>query len=325
MRFDTQFDFGQSDGALLHPYFKMIERTGEVSLCESVVAEAPDVPQRKSKKTRRGKKKKLRYEEEDDSCETLQAPLNITDVFSDRENEEAISGLLSSDMGGSVGSNPYEIPDKTKVSREQSKNRSARSCLLRPTDVPKAPENSTQFIIDDHEDCNLYFSFERKNLTNSSEDGDCYDRCNSPAFAGFQDIDYEYESPDDLVTSAFYEQDFENIYRHAREDELLSTPRDVIMQQYLELEHRVLELETRIAPKASIVDPAIMIAKLQEELLKLQEENCALRTEKRSLLRQDSDELIDDDNVEHIVVASEEETEKSTLDDISRTNCDDNV
>jgi len=52
------------------------------------------------------------------------------------------------------------------------KRRRRSLILIRPENVPKAPQNSTQFIIDDHEDCKMYLSFDylrsQANSNNSS-------------------------------------------------------------------------------------------------------------------------------------------------------------
>jgi hypothetical protein len=77
---------------------------------------------KKSKKHRRGKKRKKIH-------------------FDDNSNNDINETLKSFD------------PNYVKRRRRSL-------ILIRPENVPKAPQNSTQFIIDDHEDCKMYLSFD---------------------------------------------------------------------------------------------------------------------------------------------------------------------
>uniref|UniRef100_T1J856 Uncharacterized protein n=1 Tax=Strigamia maritima TaxID=126957 RepID=T1J856_STRMM len=231
----------------------MIERIIDSGSC----AETPVNANRKLKKTRRGKKRKLR----NDSSPLVQ----------DEKGESA----TENGENDKVCENDFWQRPPEKVPKNCN---SSRSRILRPTEVPKAPENSTQFIMDDHEDCNLYFSFETRIRAQSGGKKGNSINCNSnehDQFLGLQDIDFEYESPDDFDRNAFVEQDFEIIYRRAREEELSAFSREEMVRQCIELEQRALELEQQL----SRIDPDIVITRLQEELLRLQEESSILKDE----------------------------------------------
>ncbi|XP_076333349.1 uncharacterized protein LOC143237708 [Tachypleus tridentatus] len=180
-------------------------------------------------------------------------------------------------------------------SADENYVKSARKCRrrrkkkqrvqIRPIDVPKAPENSTQFIIDDHEDCNLYKSFENSgNVLNESSEQDLVGGSASDSWinvrhAAFHDIDYEYELPDDLDHTAFYEEDFENAYAKIRVENLLQMTEEELAERCAEYEAQKLALEKQL----SQYDPELCLEQLQQKLLMLQEENEKLKKYNRSL------------------------------------------
>ena len=98
--------------------------------------------------------------------------------------------------------------------------------LLRPSKVPKAPQNSTQFIIDDHENSAYFIDFE-KGFT-------------SPG------------TKDDVGWSPYFEQDFENVYRTTREAEIIEWTHEVLVDKISSLEERVKTLEQQLL----MCDPA---------------------------------------------------------------------
>jgi len=100
-------------------------------------------------------------------------------------------------------------------SRRQSRR------LLRPSKVPKAPQNSTQFIIDDHENSAYFIDFE-KGFT-------------SPG------------ARDDVGWSPYFEQDFENVYRTTREAEIIEWTHEVLVDKISSLEERVKTLEQQLS------------------------------------------------------------------------------
>lgn len=107
----------------------------------------------------------------------------------------------------------------------QQKNSHHRRRLLRPAKVPKAPQNSTQFIIDDHENSAHFIDFE-KGFT-------------SPG------------ARDDVGWSPYFVQDFENVYRTTREAHVIDWNHEVLVDKISSLEERVKTLEQQL----SLCDP----------------------------------------------------------------------
>ncbi|CAN7989499.1 unnamed protein product [Ixodes hexagonus] len=167
---------------------------------------------------------------------------------------------------------------------ERSGKKRRSQVVIRPRQVPKAPANFTQFIIDDHENCALYQSFEgspqlrRRRLDSCDDDG-------APEVAGVTDEDDDevvpessfpagdhYESLDYGNMVEFYEKDFEAVYTSARVEELLRLPRSEVVEMYSALERRADELCEQLHE----CDPLRCLDELQRQLLRLQEENRAL-------------------------------------------------
>lgn len=203
----------------------------------------------KFKKTRRGKKKKLKSISDGGDTNGAGIRTSSSTTCDNPPDMDGFGDIIQTVTSLAAILNP--VPNKQP--------------MLRPLQVPKAPKNSTQFIIDDHQNCNLYMSFEENAVTQVVASS-----------MGFEDIDYEYLSPDDLDMTAFYERDFEATYRKAREEKLQALDRDALLEQLADLERRQLELEAERA--TSVVD------KLQEDLLKLQWENRRLRRTNRALV-----------------------------------------
>lgn len=170
------------------------------------------------------------------------------------------------------------------VSERPAKKRRSQ-IVIRPRQVPKAPANFTQFIIDDHESCALYQSFEgslplRRRRLDSCEDN------GGPEAASVTDDDDDdevvpessfpagehYESLDYGNIVEFYEKDFEAVYNSARVEELLRLPRSEMIEMYWALERRAEEL----CDQLHHWDPLNCLDELQRQLLRLQEENQAL-------------------------------------------------
>ena len=118
----------------------------------------------------------------------------------------------------------------------------ARSVLLRPAKVPKAPQNSTQFIIDDHENSAYFIDFE-KGFT-------------SPG------------ARDDVGWSPYFEQDFENVYRTTKEAEVIDWTHEVLVDKISSLEERVKTLEQQL----SMCDPNVYMPQLQHRIVCMQDE-----------------------------------------------------
>lgn len=225
---------------------------------ESSVTELSDsifVSVAKQRKTRRGKKKKHKIGsgEEDDRNVTGHEKQQLEE----NENEE---------LGRAI----EEEQKRLEAVAISSKRRKLSSVIIRPIHVPKAPENSTQFIIDDHEDSHLYISFDKPfsaSLRTYEDD------------AAFQDIDYEYESPDDFDFTDYYARDFEDAYYQTRFDVLMQLSHNELKDMYHKLEEHAIRLQDQLVQ----CDPKYVLDDLQEELLKYQEENKVLRRHHKAL------------------------------------------
>lgn len=140
---------------------------------------------------------------------------------------------------------------------------------LRPVIVPKAPENSTQFLIDDHEDSTQFFNFE--------------DSYKSPTWCGPMDDPDAYFPADcnedeDAFSQMYYMRDFESEYQSAREEVLLDWSRERLFEEIQKLERKARTYEELL----SMQDPYKTLASLQEQLIHLQEENRQLQAALRS-------------------------------------------
>lgn len=148
---------------------------------------------------------------------------------------------------------------------------------LRPIIVPKAPENSTQFLIDDHEDSTQFLNFE--------------DSYKSPTWCGPMDDPDAYcpADDDDSFKCLYYMRDFESEYQSAREEVLLDWSREMLFEEIQKLESKARTLEELL----NMRDPYKYLASLQEQLIRLQEQNKQLQaalTSDRSSSNPTSDE-----------------------------------
>ncbi|CAH1782611.1 unnamed protein product [Owenia fusiformis] len=170
---------------------------------------------------------------------------------------------------------------------------------------PKAPMNSTQYIMDDHDNNHeLYTDFEVSSIKPvdiavAPHPADI--PYHSPAY---EDINYEYESPDDVSDSfSFIEKDFEAAFQSVREDELWEMPKNKLVTGFIDLENKLLQLENRLeslereqfekefmtsdSDSDSNLDESfeetVPISTLLEELHQLQNENQKLEAEHNSL------------------------------------------
>ncbi|XP_047741703.1 protein HEXIM1 isoform X2 [Hyalella azteca] len=131
--------------------------------------------------------------------------------------------------------------------------------VLRPfgSQVPRAPENSTQFIMDNHEDSNLFFNFDSNNVSSAAED----------------------ESFKCDLLDAYSQAEFETLYRSSHEESLMNSTMVELKTAIIHLESRCATLEHKIASR-----PSVLLDSLQSSLIKLQEENRKLRQEHQQLL-----------------------------------------
>lgn len=222
--------------------------------------------------------------------------------------------------------------------------------IIRPVNVPKAPENSTQFIMDDHNDCRFYMSFETPNpyLADpphpDGEVGDIIEPVGEDA--AYRDIDYQYESPQDFDNSAYYDREFELSYKNNRFDELMRLSRAELISAMQGSEIRLKELTDAMVKE----NPSPILEKLQAELLELQEKHSYLKecnSKLTALLQNDTQQCTenvvtpealpgilslknnDTDNNEHsdtveVFHECSESVEEVAMDVIAAQNCDKN-
>ncbi|XP_071546175.1 uncharacterized protein [Panulirus ornatus] len=150
--------------------------------------------------------------------------------------------------------------------------------VLRPVgaQVPRAPENSTQFIMDDHENSALFVDFDNFSTPQWEQE---------PPMSGAEE-DTGSATPTHLLTRdwfPFNAADFETAYQTAREDRLMAGSRSDLRTAIMALEARAAVLTDALS-----ASPSRMISTLQAQLLQLQEENSALRQHlnRRKLKRQ---------------------------------------
>jgi len=173
-----------------------------------------------------------------------------------------------------------------------------KKVYLRPSNNPllRAPKNSTQFIIDDHENSNLFWNFDAHPDEDSTRDGTEVDDVGDEAhevsvthghphsrqnqgmavmpgqFFGPSDSD-RFSPDDDNFWAAYSERDFECVYETAHQEEVYSWERGKIIDEIAVLEIRQKQLINML----SQIDPLIYLQKLQHELLALQEQNRQLK------------------------------------------------
>ncbi|XP_069193783.1 uncharacterized protein [Procambarus clarkii] len=139
--------------------------------------------------------------------------------------------------------------------------------ILRPlgAQVPRAPENSTQFIMDDHENSALFVDFDNFSTPHWEQE---------PPVSGDED-DTGSATPTHALTRdwfPFNAADFETAYQSAREDRLMSGSRSDLRTAIVALEARAAVLTDALS-----ASPSRLLFTLQAQLLQLQEENAVLR------------------------------------------------
>lgn len=182
--------------------------------------------------------------------------------------------------------------------------------VLRPVgaQVPRAPENSTQFIMDDHENSALFVDFDNFSTPHWEQE---------PPFSGAED-ETGGGTPTHALTRdwfPFNAADFETEYQSAREDRLMAGSSE-------ELRAAIVALEARAAVLTDVLSssPSRIVSRLQNQLLELQEENSRLklhltrRTPKRRPSRQSSSSSSTDSD-------SESDSTNSSS-DCSESDCD---
>ncbi|XP_064078378.1 uncharacterized protein LOC135195818 [Macrobrachium nipponense] len=143
--------------------------------------------------------------------------------------------------------------------------------VLRPVgaQVPRAPENSTQFIMDDHENSTLFVNFDNFSTPQWEQE---------PPTSGGEEDPY-IGTPSGTPTHPlnrdwfpFNLADFETAYQSAREDKMMAGSTTDLKAAIVALEARAAVLTDALS-----ASPSRLLSTLQAQLLHLQEENAALR------------------------------------------------
>ena len=87
------------------------------------------------------------------------------------------------------------------------------------------------------DDFHLPFNFEVANVSSDAENSDN----DLPAYS---DIDFAYDSPDDLDTQAFFEHDFEMVFQEERDHELSTRSKKQLIDDILGLRKHIDTVET---------------------------------------------------------------------------------
>jgi len=153
-----------------------------------------------------------------------------------------------------------------------------KKVYLRPSNNPllRAPKNSTQFIIDDHENSQHFLSFQRgEDQEELSEDemnrlNSVEERETEKRVVGGKDAGDFWIDP---FRNAYSEKDFDTVYENAHQEQVYSWERTKIMEEIAILELK----QKRLITMLSQIDPVIYLQKLQQELSALQETNRRLK------------------------------------------------
>ena len=214
----------------------------------------------------------------------------------------------------------FDIDSETdcQVDIQNQKNNIKRRNMLRPSSSPKAPRNTTEFLMDDHlasrqpNFYNLDNSFNKDSkfspvspaLRLSEEDSEFDNNClldheeqcvpgmtvvpfttfrKSKMSPAFSDIDYKYESYEEGFdeTFNFQQQDFETAYTSILEETLQKESKSDLIEKIMFTEKKLVALEKTYSKleDAKSVD----IDKLMKELQDLQAENRTLKEENKLL------------------------------------------
>lgn len=153
-----------------------------------------------------------------------------------------------------------------------------KKVYLRPSNNPllRAPKNSTQFIIDDHENSQHFLSFQEAREAAAEEE-----RERRESVDAVEDQDKEGEEAggekaeldDDKFGAEFFERDFESVYETAHQEEVYSWERPKLIDEIKQLEMKQRDLLTML----SHLDPHIYLQSLQKQLSNLQDQNRRLK------------------------------------------------
>jgi len=162
----------------------------------------------------------------------------------------------------------YNKPYTSGVSKSYSGEKKNKLLILRPNRCPDAPRNSTQFIIDDHED-------EEKNnarLPQEKQDSKPNSGCNVIDEPSSND-DFQPSPDDDTFWADYLERDFQTVYESAHREDVEKWDKSKLIEEIKRLEKRHKELVSKL----SRVDPEIYIRRLQSRVISKQKHNSRLR------------------------------------------------
>ncbi|KAK2194236.1 hypothetical protein NP493_1g04005 [Ridgeia piscesae] len=259
----------------------------------------PDWTTQRRRKTRRGKKLSRAKDRDIYLDEVSDILGSIADKMTCFQNEDEHMNKGKTEVGSkNAGSCCISFaPYSMSVSRHRGKR------LLRPVCRPNAPHNTTQFLMEVHaDDFHLPFDCEVASMCSAGGNACGNDSSNSSTtvsgykdLPAYSDIDFEYESPDDIDSQGFFERDFEMVFRNEREDELLSRSKMQLIEDILGLRDYIDTVEGVLhvsAPASDQLDKEVSsgfedassdVSKLLSELQELKRQNEELRAENKLL------------------------------------------
>lgn len=161
-------------------------------------------------------------------------------------------------------------PASTNEFCPTEENSNSKLLILRPNRGPlmNAPRNSTQFIIDDHEDEEKSPSSIPQGIK-LDESNDCSDKMiETNSCSEFQ------PSPDDDTFWADYlERDFQTVYESVHREDVENWDRTKLIEEIKNLEKRHKDLVSQL----SRLDPEIYVRRLQSKVVAKQQQNNMLK------------------------------------------------
>ena len=179
----------------------------------------------------------------------------------------------------------------SKPDLNKKKVYASQPVFLRPTKDPllNAPRNFTQFIIDDHENSNLFIDFSVDHVSADDRGGNCTTTGNDHQAQSKSENDNDtneaealeprVSQDEDAFWAEYYDRDFQSVYENAHQEAIASWDRDKLCKEIAMLERRQKELVSILAR----LDPDVYLQRLQAELLVMQEEHKALQEERERL------------------------------------------
>ena len=126
--------------------------------------------------------------------------------------------------------------------------------------MPRAPHNSTQYIIDEHLNSSpsgnaLYYLGLQDKSFYSPEQSPASSDSNSPMSSSLELVDFpEMPSEEDIVSNSALERlnymtnDFDNVFQKAHQENLVLLSRQELIEQIVNLEDKLKVLEAHVDP-----------------------------------------------------------------------------